>query len=141
MSDKAEDKIIQLVQGKWYPDYETQESKRHYFSVVYAHYSDSLKELALVLKVEDEDDKESGEIFYVLEKFQIGTKKYFDLIENAYAANFNENRIVAVCVEDFYNFSGFAMFDWVEGYKQINLKTYEAIECPCSPLWHLYDEN
>lgn len=135
MSDNSKNKIIQLLQGKWYPNYVSQGSRKCNFRVVYAHYSDSLMELALVLEVEDEEMEDTS---YVLEKFQVGTERYFDLIGNAYGAEFNENKIVAVCVDDFLDFSGSAMFDWVEGYKQINLRTYEPDTTPCSPLSVLY---
>ncbi len=135
MCKNYENDIIQLIDGRWYPNYKAKGSRKCYFRVVYAHYSTSLKELALVLDVQDE---ETGETSYVLEKFQVGTKRYFDLIENAYGGDFNENRIVAVCAEDFLEFSGTAMFDWHEGYKQINLKTYDPDTTPCSPLSVLY---
>lgn len=131
-------KIIQLVQPKWYPPKNSHHSRECYFTVVYTHYSNSLKELSLILKTQDVDTKE---ISYVLEKFKVGSKRYLRLLKEAYFADFNEDRIVAVHADDFYSFSGYARFNYVNGYKQMDLDTFMPDITVGMSLPEIYDET
>lgn len=137
--DLTEDNIIHLWEpySNWNIDIRAKE--KYKFQVKCAHFSSSLNELELVYQITDEKENKS---FFSVERYEICSDRYWDLLENLYCGSVNHREIVAVREDDFLYFGGYAHLDIINGFPVINFNSMDTFESPYSVIHpYLYMTN